>query len=252
MQNKAMSNFLVLAAVIVALVSVTALVPAADADDVQYDEDLGKFWSYTIGFSYRGEGALSVTWDFGDDTEPVTAWSVVHGYPVSHDYTNPGVYYVTQTASNDNGDSVAVYKVTVMGYPYVEFDSRGGSEVERIMMTSGGINATTAEKPADPVWEGHTFSGWYTDEECTQPYDWAQKVTEPVTLYAGWDITEVPGGDGGETQPEDGGDSTEWLAIALIIIGAIITAIALFTIKPAALIGIIVIVVGVIKFAGVF
>lgn len=252
MHSKAISNFLVLAAVAVAIVSVTALIPAADADDVQYDEDLGEFWSYTIGFAYRGEGALSVTWDFGDGTEPVTAWSVVHGYPVSHDYTNPGVYYVTQTATNNNGDSVAVYKVTVFGYPYVEFDSRGGSAVERIMMTASGINALAAERPADPVWEGHIFSGWFIDEECTQLYDWNQKVVEPVTLYAGWDITEVPGGDEEETQPDDDGDSIDWLGIGLIILGIIITVIALFTVKPVAVIGIIVIVVGALKFAGVF
>ena len=172
------------------LAAVLAIVPLALADgsyaadtgeETEYDTDLGVFWSMTIGFSYSGEGARSVTWDFGDGSEPVTAFSEIHTFE------SKGVYYVTQTAHNTNGDSVAVYKVTVLGYPYVEFDTQGGSDIARIDMTSGGINATAATEPEDvPTKDGFTFSGWYTEPECTNLYDWSSLVDEPVTLYAGW------------------------------------------------------------------
>ena len=257
MQNNALRNILVLATVAVALLSATALIPFsyADSEEREFDDDLGEFWSYTIGFGYKGEGALEVTWDFGDGSEPVTAWSVVHNYPVSHTYEDPGVYYVTQTATNNNGPSVAVYKVTVLGYPFIDFDSNGGSEVDRIQMTSGGKNAVAAEEPVEPTKDGFYFTGWYTDKDCTQLYDWSEPVTEGITLYAGWDVSDVPGGD----DASDNGSETDWLAIGLIALGAIIvigsliamTAVGMFSVVGI-LIGIIVAVAGALKFMGVF
>ena len=239
------------------MLSATALIPFSDADseEREFDDDLGEFWSYTIGFGYKGEGALEVTWDFGDGSEPVTAWSVVHNYPVSHTYEDPGVYYVTQTATNNNGPSVAVYKVTVLGYPFIDFDSNGGSEVDRIQMTSGGKNAVAAEEPVEPTKDGFYFTGWYTDKDCTQLYDWSEPVTEGITLYAGWDVSDVPGGD----DASDNGSETDWLAIGLIALGAIIvigsliamTAVGMFSVVGI-LIGIIVAVAGALKFMGVF
>ena len=44
-----------------------------------------------------------------------------------------------------------------------------------------------AEKPADPVAEGYDFLGWYTEEACTNAYDFDTAVTEDITLYAKWD-----------------------------------------------------------------
>ena len=256
MQINAMRNVLVLAVAVLAAVAL-ASVPSvcAETQEGEFDEDLGEFWSYTIGFGYKGEGALEVTWDFGDGSEPVTAWSVVHNYPVSHTYEDPGVYYVTQTATNNNGPSVAVYKVTVLGYPFIDFDSNGGSEVDRIQMTSGGKNAVAAEEPVEPTKDGFYFTGWYTDKDCTQLYDWSEPVTEGITLYAGWDVSDVPGGD----DASDNGSETDWLAIGLIALGAIIvigsliamTAVGMFSVVGI-LIGIIVAVAGALKFMGVF
>ena len=35
---------------------------------------------------------------------------------------------------------------------------------------------------------GYTFAGWYTDEECTDVYNFANSVVEDMTLYASWTI----------------------------------------------------------------
>ena len=183
------------ATLLAAVMILMSLAVAANADaatddeagsteaEPEYDIDLGEFWSYTIGFSPSPEveGARSITWDFGDGSEPVTAFSHIHTYE------QKGVYYVTQTCSNTHGDSTMVAKVTVLGYPYIEFDSQGGSQVDRIDMTSGGINAQPAEEPEEvPTKSGFTFTGWYTTPECTELYDWSEDVTEGMTLYAGW------------------------------------------------------------------
>ena len=53
-------------------------------------------------------------------------------------------------------------------------------------------------KPADPTRDGYTFGGWFTDEACTQAYDFSTPVTADLTLYAKWTKNAVnPGGNGG-------------------------------------------------------
>ena len=57
----------------------------------------------------------------------------------------------------------------------------------------------TATEPADkPQLKGYTFGGWYTDEACTQAYDFSTPVTSDMTLYAKWTKNATnPGGNGG-------------------------------------------------------
>lgn len=76
----------------------------------------------------------------------------------------------------------------------VKFDAKGGSSVDSQTPASG----STVTKPADPMREGYTFAGWYTDEACTEAYDFSAAVTADVTLYAKWTKNAVnPGGNGG-------------------------------------------------------
>lgn len=181
MNSKSIAVLAVAMAVLVAVMSFS--MPTDAADEPEYDSDLGVMYGYTMQFVFTGSDAASVTWDFGDGSEPVTAWNP------QHTYEETGVYYVTQDAYNTyNGGShsIAVYKITIAGYPWIDFESNGGSAVDRIQMESAGQNAVAAEEPAEPVRDGFTFTGWFTDEGCTQPYDWNSLVTEAITLYAGW------------------------------------------------------------------
>ena len=82
----------------------------------------------------------------------------------------------------------------------VTFDSNQGTAVDSQLVAVGGKVA----KPADPTKKGYTFSGWFTDEDCTKAYDFDADVdgTQPeFTLYAGWKAvpaTVEPGaGDNG-------------------------------------------------------
>lgn len=43
--------------------------------------------------------------------------------------------------------------------------------------------------PETPTKEGYTFTGWYLDEACTQPYE-GTPVTEDTVFYAGWKINQ--------------------------------------------------------------
>jgi len=80
------------------------------------------------------------------------------------------------------------YVVEVKGYPTISFDTKGGSAIAP-MEVQNTFEYTAATQPADPTKEGCTFNGWFTDSACTQAYDWNLKVTQPMTLYAGWTST---------------------------------------------------------------
>lgn len=76
----------------------------------------------------------------------------------------------------------------------VSFSAGEGSKVDFQTTAANGSIA----KPADPTREGYTFAGWYTDEACTEAYDFSAAVTADMTLYAKWVKNAVnPGGNGG-------------------------------------------------------
>ena len=151
---------------------------SVDSDaDTDYDKSLGSFWSYTVQFIFDGEQTQSIQWDFGDGSDVSTEWNPKHTFP------DKGVYYVTQTATNTVGSTTTVYKVTILGFPYVTLVYNNGQEDGTIQQTAYNV---VAEQPEDPVNGDMTFTGWYTDEGCTEPFDWTTRISSPVTIYAGW------------------------------------------------------------------
>lgn len=93
------------------------------------------------------------------------------------------LYYI-----NDSG---TLFKLS--GGVKVSFETGEGSKVDFQTAADGKL-----VKPADPTRDGYTFAGWYTDEACTQAYDFSTPVTADLTLYAKWTKNAVnPGGNGG-------------------------------------------------------
>ncbi len=75
------------------------------------------------------------------------------------------------------------------GMRYIRFDSRGGSAVEGLAAGSGA----SITWPGNPARQGYTFTGWYTDAACKNPYSGVTDKmpeftgkTKGMTLYAGW------------------------------------------------------------------
>lgn len=69
----------------------------------------------------------------------------------------------------------------------VSFSAGEGSKVDFQTTAANGF----ITKPADPTREGYTFAGWYTDEACTEAYDFSVAVTADMTLYAKWTKNEA-------------------------------------------------------------
>lgn len=51
-------------------------------------------------------------------------------------------------------------------------------------------NGKVTEPSPAPKAEGYDFGGWFTDSECTSPYDFNSLVTASFTLYAKWTAKE--------------------------------------------------------------
>lgn len=66
----------------------------------------------------------------------------------------------------------------------VTFDANGHGTAPAAV--SAAKEAVITE-PASPSEDGYTFTGWYKDKETTELWDFSKdKVTEDITLYAGW------------------------------------------------------------------
>ena len=54
-------------------------------------------------------------------------------------------------------------------------------------------------EPIEPTQDGYTFTGWYTDIDCTQQYAFGNTLSENITLYAGFGpVTYTVTYNGGE------------------------------------------------------
>lgn len=180
------------AVAILALMAICCIIPASDAESTTIDSDLGEKWGWRIQFIFDGKDAEGVEWDFGDGSPVSTDWNPLHTFP----RVSGRSYTVTQIAWNHYGltdeqknngervESVAHYRITIMGDPVVKFDTGSGSKIEDLEVKTGN----TIAAPKDPVWEGHKFTGWYKDPEGKQKWDFNKDtVSKSITLYAVWD-----------------------------------------------------------------
>jgi len=159
-------------------------ISTSDLDaDPEITRDYGEFYSYTLQFVFDGAEAQTIDWNFGDNTEHSSEWNP------RHTYASTGTYFVTQTTTNTQGTTTEVYKVQIMGFPKITFNSNGGSAVSEIQMDS--YNAT-ATKPTDPTRSGFTFDGWYCEATFQNPMDWTAGITRSMTLYAKWTASQAP------------------------------------------------------------
>ncbi|MCD8214272.1 MAG: leucine-rich repeat protein [Clostridiales bacterium] len=76
---------------------------------------------------------------------------------------------------------------------------------------NNGVNSSTTyvrkngtlTEPSTPVYDGYTFTGWYTDSDCTTLYDFSTKVTSSFTLYGGWKVSGEDESEDAETEAEE-------------------------------------------------
>ena len=65
----------------------------------------------------------------------------------------------------------------------ITFDSMGGSPVASEVVKAG----QRASRPDEPTKDGNNFTGWYTETETTNLFDFSTPIERDWTLYAGWE-----------------------------------------------------------------
>lgn len=79
------------------------------------------------------------------------------------------------------------YNITIIPKTYtISFDLQGGyGDVEKyapqVVSITKGLTS-----PVRPSKAGYFFTGWYTEKECVNLYDFSHEVCLDMTLYAGW------------------------------------------------------------------
>ncbi len=118
-------------------------------------------------------------------------------YPA--DVTNPGWVTVTITGINNyTGTATGSYEIVLRHT--VIFNSNGGTVIDDAVVRDG----ERVTRPADPLRDGFSFHGWFTNPGCTIEYNFNDSVTGDFTLYAKWikthTITFVTG-EGSSVEP---------------------------------------------------
>ena len=150
---------------------------------------------YTVTLDSNGGGTVTpstVTVTYGEDCPaiPVLQWAG-HIFDGWYDAQAGGKQYVNadghSTARYDKTENCTLYAIwSDAPLCTVTFNPNGGT-LTGAATSSEQQNAPIAQ-PADPTRTGHTFTGWYQNADCTQPWDFSDWLTGNMTLYAGWRI----------------------------------------------------------------
>ncbi len=93
---------------------------------------------------------------------------------------------------------LTLYAFWSKGHTITFKTGNSASEVEDLTVRHNAL----ASRPADPVWEGYVFGGWFRDKSCTLGFDFASEAIEDdITLYAKWSqgfIVDFETGDGSD------------------------------------------------------
>lgn len=136
---------------------------------------------YTVSFDTMGGGevASQIIQDGGYVQYPAAperegfvflGWSLDPEHGIEYEFNQPVHSNITLYAMWDQVEL------------QVDFVTDGGTPITPQYIAYGDL----ITKPADPVKEGHEFTGWYSDTSLQEPFDFSVPVKTDLTLYAGW------------------------------------------------------------------
>ena len=110
-----------------------------------------------------------------------------------YDINHPDAVYTPGQANVVLNESVTLYPKVAGGY-WLIFNDNDLVDDGNGNMVSGGATFTPpafyldeiTNAPVEPTWTGYEFGGWYTDADCTTPFEFGQELTHDTTVYAKW------------------------------------------------------------------
>lgn len=191
-----------------------------------YNSDTGNFTAedpisglFTLGEIDYSQGVAVDNWKMNTDKENINVFikqDLAKANLMKYQSNNSSTYFYTTNSENmdNNVEDIYLLMENVINIPMtltfdghnagshfvfnsslikkqdqeqvkVTFDSQGGSPTPDIQNIEKGKVATNPTK--QPTKDGYTFTGWYTDKECKNKYDFSTAVEKDITLYAGWE-----------------------------------------------------------------
>ncbi|MCD8035837.1 MAG: InlB B-repeat-containing protein [Clostridiales bacterium] len=157
----------------------------------------------------RSAATYTVTWLDGDgntldtetynygDTPSYTGSTPTKTATAQYTYTYDGGWTPTIVAVTEDATYTATFTEATNQYT-VTFNSNGGSSVSSQTIEYG----KTIDEPSSPTKSEYTFSGWYSDADLTDKWNFSSDtVTETTTLYAKW--TKKSSSSGGSSYSLD-------------------------------------------------
>lgn len=112
-----------------------------------------------------------------------------HPYENLVGWSNNGSEAIT-TITSESASNVTLTPVFEPKQYSITYELNGGTNADN--PASYRWN-TGVDSFADPSREGYTFTGWYSDADCSTPISSISHDThEDVTLYAGWEAVQAP------------------------------------------------------------
>ena len=143
-----------------------------------------------------GDEVISVTLHYSDDTQTYYAKkdsTINPAYLSDTEYYRVTKWYTDESLQTpvNMGETLTLTQDTDFYADYlaatfkVSFSTGEDTipVVDQVVTYPAGVT-----EPVVPTKTGYTFGGWYTDEACTNAYDFAAPVTGNMTLYAKWTI----------------------------------------------------------------
>ena len=153
---------------------------------------------------YKNTEKHTITFETHGGTPQIETRRVYTGEPIGtigtvikEHYTFDGWYstYLNDQYSNPvNAETIVESNMTLhakwipVPTSTVTFDANGGTidgENTFDLIVDTGDTIDENDIP-EATYFGHSFDGWYYDDELTEPFDIDEPITDDITLYAGW------------------------------------------------------------------
>ena len=180
MKNKSLK----IGTVITTLVISLALAGCGNTNSIPINK--GDSFKVTFFNGYPGGGYFTEKVDAGEKVSqpdnPSREGYTFGGWTTDYEGTTPYNF------DSEVTENIQIYGQWIKNVNVVTFKFNADQQPDSV------VNVEVGEKvsvPSEPSREGYTFTGWYLDALCTQPYDFNQVVTEDLILYCGWQRSAI-------------------------------------------------------------
>lgn len=144
---------------------------------------------YTVNVSPLEHGVISPSGTFNVPAGSTVSFEIVpdEGYQIDQIQINDEPVLIEDVVMIENIQENIDLAVMLSPKMYtLNYETFGGSDMD----TAYYLYGTDLSEPEDPSKTGHSFTGWFLDEETEDPFVFDTMPANDLTLYAGWQIQD--------------------------------------------------------------